>query len=480
MNTPKKAWMRGLGLRICLLAVCSGGTSAETNAERETPYRSPLEGYALCPPAGAQRTVQRIAGVLAEWTRQDPQTGQTIWTLRVYRVNFRDRRPGVREYAQAVRERIQENNGAFVEELSFLDAAGRPAILLAGRTAERTVTDATGMESRLPPTVFQQAWFLRDRGEFLVVDFVAADANLSPQKRNALWKRLLASVELFDPTEFLLAQQEAIKRGSAFLKNLQPRDIQNALPNQPRWFLLRKDGRLAGWLCRRGRVARPNRSAGYELTSWSFLQLPDQPVRLLRQREFADASMTQDSWSARVQFGSGPQATVLSEDGLRQGRLILATFQDGPQQISEQKNLSAGVIDLYLPPLVGSLLPALLDRTQPTAYTFASYDRRINDFQMRTVAIVGPETIEHDGRFVPAVKITDQPAADAEAVEMWVDKQGDILQTRSPDGLVSTRVSEKEALRAFPNALAILAEMNQAFSSSSARRQADGGERKNR
>lgn len=444
---------------VFVVAATAGGQSAEPAGGEQGMYRARLEGFALRPPAGAQKTEQRIPGVLAEWTRQDPKTAQTLWTLRVYRTTFRNHEANIRDYAQAVKERLSLRPGATIDAMDFGDVAGCPAMYLAGRVAGQVRTDATGMESKLPPTHFRQAWFLRGPGEFLVLDFVRTED--SPDRLETTWKGLISSVELFDAEEFLREQREHIRRGGVFLKALRPEAVQKILPRKPRWFLVRQDGKLIGWLCRQGRSARRDKVAGYEICSWAMYQPPSQPPRLLRQQEFTDPKMSMDIWNGRVQLGSGEQAALLAEDGLRQGRVILTTFHDGRRQVNETKTMPEAVIGMYLPRLVGALLPSLLDRTKPAAYTFAEYDRRVNDFQMRTVAVVGPDRVEQKGKLVPAVKITDQPTADAEPVTFWVDAAGRVLQSRSPDGWVSSSASEEEVLSVYPNARSIITQMNQ-------------------
>jgi hypothetical protein len=245
------------------------------------------------------------------------------------------------------------------------------------------------------------------------------------------------------------------------LNGLTGEAIQSALPQTPHWFLVQKNDTPVGWLCMQGRPVRRNREAGYEIRSWAMFQIPNQPVRLIQQRQFTNPKMTMGLWSGRVQFGSGQQSALLVEDGLRQGNMIIATLTDGQRVDNEKKKIPEKMFGMYLPRAVGTLLPSLLDRTQPAGYTFAEYDRQVNDFQIRTVTVVGPERIDVKGKFVQAVKITDQPAVDSEPLTFWVDENGKVLQSRSPDGLVSVSVRPEDVLRAFPNARAVIAKMNQ-------------------
>lgn len=458
MDTTRKAWMC-MGTFLVLAASCGAQPGTEhAVAGRETRYRAPLEGFALRPPPGAQKTTQRIPAILAQWTRSAPESGETLWTLRVYRTTFRNRQADVRDYAQAVKETLKLRPDLQVDDLNFLNLGEVPAIQVTGKTKEKVVTDAMGINTKVPSTELRQVWFLRGPGEFLVLDFVTVGNRL--EWTNRLWETLVSSVELFDPAVFLQEQEKRIQRAGVFLNRLTGEAIQHALPKTPRWFLVRKDDTSVGWLCMQGRPTRKKHVAGYEIRSWAMFQLPGQPVRLVRQMQFTDPNMSMGLWSGRIQLGSGEQSVLFVEDGLRQGRMILATWNDGRRMATERKDIPEMMFGMYLPRAVGTLLPALLDRTNPAGYTFSEYDRQINDFQVRTVMVVGPERIPRNGKLVEVVRITDQPTADAEPVTFWVDPDGKVLQTRSPDGLVSAAASEEDVLNVYPNARAVITRMN--------------------
>ncbi|MBN1553320.1 MAG: hypothetical protein JXA11_01135 [Phycisphaerae bacterium] len=452
MTIKTATWLLG----VVLVSAATGAAQSPADADSASrDYRAPLEGFALQPPAGGEKSARRVPTILVQWTKQDPKTSRTLWTLRVYRTTFQNPRADIQDYAEAIRERLGIQVGAKIDELSYLDAAGCPAIQILGHVAEKTSTDATGLKSQIPQTFFRQAWFLRKPGEFLVLDFATVEER--SEQLAATWDKLLSSVELFDPNVYLRRQEENIQRAGVLLTNLSGEAIQSALPTTPRWFLVRKDGANVGWLCMRGRPVRRNKVAGYEIDSWMMLQLPDQPVRLVCQRQFTDPSMSMELWSGRVQFGSGEQSALFVEDGLRQGGLIIATLNDGRRQTAERKEISGKMIGMYLPKAVGTLLPSLLDPSKPAGYTFAEYDRQMNDFRMRTVTVIGSEQL--NGR--QAVKIADQPEADAEAVTYWVDEKGQILQSLSPDGLLSVSTGEQAVLTAYPNARSVIGQMNQ-------------------
>ena len=125
-----------------------------------------------------------------------------------------------------------------------------------------------------------------------------------------------------------------------------------------------------------------------------------------------------------------------------------------------QKKLPESVKDIYLPKALGMVLPVLVDRSRKAVYTFAEYAGAENDFHMRTFTVTGPELIQHNDKWVKAVKITDQPSTGAEPIVLWVDVKGNVLRSRSPDGLISESVTPEAVRRTYPRAKSIIARMN--------------------
>jgi len=111
---------------------------------------------------------------------------------------------------------------------------------------------------------------------------------------------------------------------------------------------------------------------------------------------------------------------------------------------------------VYLPNALGALLGRLVETSQAGSYAFAVYNAATNEMDVRTFSVVGPEKIQVGSAQVAAVKVTERMAEDADAAEVWLDKGGLMLRTRSPGGMVIERSSREEILRQLPQAKGLI------------------------
>ena len=110
----------------------------------------------------------------------------------------------------------------------------------------------------------------------------------------------------------------------------------------------------------------------------------------------------------------------------------------------------------YLPEAFGPLLPRLLDRSKAGTYSFAVYNPSKNDFDMRTVRVVGEETIRIGAKNVKATRLTDQMSQQAPTADLWVDKKGMMLRMQMPSGLTMERADRRTVAAKFAAELAEL------------------------
>ncbi len=421
-------------------------------------YTDPLGGFSLCPPRGGRQVKTKHALYLAQWLRRDAGTDETIWSLNAYRTTMKHAQTDIKSCAKVLAREIEKQPGAKVESTRFMTVAGTSAVSFAGKMTGRSQIGSTGLQTDLSDMFFRQVWIPTGPGKFLVVEWGV----LASQKPliQPTWKAILASVKLFDPKVAILKQKENAKRSQRLLwEEITPEKLRAAMTTDPKWFLVYKDKKTVGWLCVQARPSRMNQDVGYEIRTWAMYEIPKQKIRLVRQRMFTNPKFSLERWHIHVQVGAGPDTVMVAEDGIRQRGLILCTLSD-PQQRRMQKKLPESVKDIYLPKALGMVLPVLVDRSRKAVYTFAEYAGAENDFHMRTFTVAGPELIQHNGKWVEAVKITDQPSTGAEPIVLWVDVKGNVLRSRSPDGLISESVTPEAVRRTYPRAKSIIARMN--------------------
>jgi len=107
------------------------------------------------------------------------------------------------------------------------------------------------------------------------------------------------------------------------------------------------------------------------------------------------------------------------------------------------------------------VLPRLLDKSKPAGYAFAVYNVGAGDYHLRTVRVVGPEQLTLDDKKVAAIRLIDQMSQDAALVDVWVDQAGQLLQTRTSEGLITHRANSRAVVAAFAEELVELKKLQQ-------------------
>jgi len=136
--------------------------------------------------------------------------------------------------------------------------------------------------------------------------------------------------------------------------------------------------------------------------------------------------------------------------------LVVQVNRPGVRRESWKCEVPENIRSAYLPEAFGAMLPRLLDCSKPEIYAFAVYNPENNDFDMRTIRIVGPETIHMDEKDVKAIRLTDQMSQQAPTADLWVDEKGMILRMQTPDGLVMERSDQRAIAARFPAELSEL------------------------
>jgi hypothetical protein len=210
---------------------------------------------------------------------------------------------------------------------------------------------------------------------------------------------------------------------------------------------------------------------GFSVRSYAMVQLPDQPVRVMRRVLFSTPDGQIDRWNDYLEVGQGRERIVQAEDGLKRKDLILIDISQGEKSRSGRdrgktrsmkKRISDQALAIYLPKVHEAIIYRLIDTKSPeyVGYVFGPYNRQYGRFDMRTIAVVGAERIEVAGRTVTATKISDQKHYDVEPSTVWVDDKGHVLRITNEDGLVIEQADRQTVLQKFPRAVQTIARLS--------------------
>ena len=399
-------------------------------------YIDALRGFSLRPPANTQRRRINSPTKLVSWSHRDPGTGAIDLTLTVLLRSEKRKSLDLDVYAKDLAKELKHKQRFQVDSATTTKVAGKNAIDLRGKSV-----DLVGLWQR-------QTWVWDERGRFLI--FVFSGPSNTIDRINTVCRSVLDTVRLIDPTTSMAAHEENLKRGERLLAGLTDKKLSAVFKKQDRWYLLRVKGKDVGYMVIRTSPKRREGADGYEVRSLVKIQLPKDDVRQVRRMQFSTANRSVARWREKMTVGQGPRAVTSIEDGIRQGNMILCHLRQGIEDRPRNKSISSHVASIYLPRAFGMMLPKLVSLESKVAYAFGAYNSQVNDFDMRTFTVKGEEKIVVASREMQALRVEDQPAADAEPARLWVDARGELLRMETDEGLIMEKSTRGAVVRRFP------------------------------
>jgi hypothetical protein len=424
---------------LALLTVVSVGALSPGlagGAELASRYRDPVRGFSLCPPVGATREKQTSPSKLVTWYLRDPNTGGIVWTLEVHEAIEARKDIELAGYARELAAKISKDSQLRVERDSVRVGVtgGKPSIHFHGTT--------TGNE------LYQrQTWVLAEPQRFLI--FAMSGPTSRRARLDRLYEAVLKTLTLTDPEQARSEQKANIVRGQQLLAKADEQALARVISTEPTWYVFTYKGQAVGWLARIDMRDREDGNEGFATRSWARVSLPGQPTRWMQRKLFTTADRGFEKWSESVKIGQGSEATRIDEEGLRsKQRVVVQVAQDG-RKVSRQQEVP---LEWYLPKAMGDWVPRLMSLDKPGAAAFATYNATTNRVDLRTVTVLGRQTIPLGGSKIAAIHLTDQPNYDQEPAHVWVDGKGRILRMQTQEGLGMQQADLSVVLREFPDA----------------------------
>jgi len=432
-------------------------------------YRDPMGQFELTLPVGAKWVPTANTSTL-QWVSVPEKEKEPEWTLtiRATTVKLKKKYDTAIARQKAIGEgivgnlklRLKEN--VTITNQQWGAQTGCPCFVVEGIAT--LSTDAIKTETQ----IFRQMWIAMEGDEYLSVILVGKGDRAS-QVLSA-WKQVRKGFVMHDVTALRKARQKASDQAHAFLvKTASAELLSKSICVEPQWFLIHDGEQRLGWLRIQGRQTTRQKEEGFELGIWMMTQQPAdakgnaQPPRLVYRNMFTNADRSFEMWTTRIQIGSGESAGIVTEQGLRRDTLSLCnTSTNRTVHKGLQKRMTPGAEYVYLPKLIGLLLPMLLDRSEPAMYVFSEYDAGSNDFRMRQFTVKKPVRSRIDGAMLTLTPIVDQLANQSgSTTTTWVDPKGQIQ--RIVAGASRTRrASQRKVLARYPQAIAICRSMSQA------------------
>jgi hypothetical protein len=408
-------------------------------------YIDSLHGFSLCPPTETQREKRFSTSLMVSWSLVDPNASAILWTLTVKRAAAPDldEKTDLAVYGGKLAKMLQDDENFTADSVGTIKAAGATAI------------DLRGMTTGVIRLWQRQVWVPAPSGRFVIVGISGPEDMKATLDR--ICQNSLDTLQVSDPEATLHAKKANVDRGQELLAGITQDALLRILSKDPQYYLLQLKGRYVGFMVQYEEAARDGSVRGVQVTTYVMMQLPKDELRLMKSVMFTTADRSFERWKQQLQVGSGAASSVQAEDLLKQGDQIVCDVDTGGRIDTKKKPVPK---DMYLPRAMGVLLPRLVDARTPTGYSFAAYTSEANDFDMRTFEVKGPGKLTVNGAEMDVTLATDQPAADAEAVDLWLGPGGLLLRLKTAEGLMMDLSSREAVFEHFPKAQAILEAMS--------------------
>ena len=401
-------------------------------------YINALYGFSFREPSDTQRKGDFSKSRLVSWIMRDEKTGAIAWTLTVLHAKEEKAQiTDLRSYAQRLAGALKKQENFKIDVSNVIAVAGKPTIDLQGLTGGKLF--------------WQRQLWVNFRGKQFLIFRISGSLMLKRQMSDTVLS-VAKTLQVVDPTAAREQRWVNLRAGQAMLDGVTSSNIAKILRRRPYWFLLmhKSVSKPVGFV-RIAETAGPYQGTdGYRVTTWLMLQMPKSPVHLSRREMFTTADRGLERWLEQSQMGSGPRAQNSVEDTIKQNEVVVCQVQDFRDKITTKTKRVP--LHIYLPRAMGTLLPRLVDRSKPKAYSFATYNSSANALDMRTFTVVGADTMRTTTGTIKVTKILDRSAEDQEPSTMWVDANGWLIRLQTVTGLLMDASTEAGVRRYFPKA----------------------------
>ena len=399
-----------------------------------SPYVDLFHGFGITPPAGTERSTDRILAQLVSWQLRDAKTNAVLWTLTVGKIVNKEAPDDMDAYAKSLAATLKEKENFQVASSEVREIAGHKAIDLRGTTEGK------------------MRWWQRqvqiasDKGNFVLLRMTgptdAADS------MDATMTAVLATVKIIDPKEALAQREKNLKAGAEFLKTVTPEKLKAAIQTEPLYTLMSYKGRSDWGECAIQSLAKDH-TKGFELRYDIFLVIHSEEMIHSIHKLSASADRASGTDNQKKQSQTFDYQFIQSDWKISDEKAP-TTVGSMPKILT--KTVPPEIRDCYLPPAFWEILPQLLDLKKHATYGFAVYNYRLNAFDVYTVTVVGSAKIQIGGKGISAYQIDIQPAEDAPCQQEYVDEKGNLLKLVFWTDLVMDAVDKETFLKAFPKA----------------------------
>lgn len=444
-------------------------------------YKDEVHGFRICPPAGA-RIIQQ-SGLESNSERLNFVVDAKQWLGTVQSVFFKPKTFTPEEYLKSAAKGLNDtykavqilesrtttcNDKAAAQMTASVEVVGKIEVKEKGakKTTEKEVGTATLLKQELAVQVATN--------EYLVLTLYGP--LVTKEEMIKTFEAMVGTFVVYDRAQIDKRRLDAIKAGKEWIQDRVAEELTKRLVDGLQVFRIKVEGKDVGYLSFEEKVDTYLGFKGISVyvnsrtfpqdglvgmsksqAFWAFARQDSRPNQITQYSMWENSaknvslsgnhsSATWTSESGNLQFEI-PAVSPDQPDGgkdrpngeIRGGHFVLTVSREvgNDMGILTDNSRKPMVWPISydkpspLPKVLEYLWPRVLDLSKPQKCAFAVFNSGQNRMGLRTLSVLGPETIVLDGKPVKTTHLLDEIAPGS--TNVWVDSNGRIVMMRTSD-----------------------------------------------
>jgi hypothetical protein len=451
-------------------------------------YKDEAHGFRLCPPAGARIVQQSGLDPTAE--RLSFAVDERQWLGTVQTIVFKPADFSPEQYLKSAAADLGRTFKAVqISESRATTVSEKPAARLSAEVqAEGKVLQGGGKntsEKTIGSVMLlkQEAAVQVGTNEYLVLSLYGPSA--SKNDLTQTFNAMVDSFKVFSRKQVEERRLAVIKAGKEWIVDRTAEELSKKLIDTPQLFRVKVQGKDVGFIRFDEKVDTYLGLKGV-MVEVNARMFPQDHVVVMTQSQAFWAFSKQDSkpnqvvqysmWQNRIKTSTvtGKTATAVwttengdlqfdvpsqpkgapgapEPEGVRGGRYLLTVNRDASNNIGllEDNPVRHPLqwpitldrnVPAPLPKTLEYLWPRVMDLSKPSQSGYVVFNSAQSRLGLRTLSVVGPETVSINGKVTPATRLLDE--IDPGSTSLWVDNTGRILMMRTSDNSLLVPTTE--------------------------------------
>lgn len=248
-----------------------------------------------------------------------------------------------------------------------------------------------------------------------------------------LFDEVVRSVEFLRTQAVQQLLDDALLRSPAWLRALATDGRLGEKLTRESYLRILVDDKDTGYLWTREFGSTLDRREGVGLRQEGWIFESDGTVKRQLTEMFLAKNLRFEKWNTMAEVIIPPRAPapaqrlITYEKGLREDSQLMVAYSSSANP-KDVKDRTIETPESYAPVALLSLFPQVVDLGKPELYAFVSYSTERRGLILRTLRVMGQQTVIANGRSVRATRIDDSEGLVPPAAELYVDERGQLVK----------------------------------------------------